>query len=222
MAEVQPIPNHHRSKDLTGRRFGRLVVTAYTGRRGHNSSWNCCCDCGTIMNSLGSNLLSGHTASCGCLKDELIAKLNVTHGLTKSPWKRVVQIWHAMIRRCTKQASKNHHRYGGRGILVCERWLVVENFLADMGMPPTAQHEIDRIDNDGNYEPGNCRWATRKEQTRNSSANHRLTFDGRTQCIAEWADELGISYTTISGRLQRGWTDQEALSIPVRFRRRSG
>lgn len=135
-----------------------------------------------------------------------------THGLS---YTREYQVWRDMIRRCTDPRSEKYHRYGGRGITVCQRWLdSVEAFVADVGKAPSRKHMLDRIDNDGNYEPDNVRWATNKEQSLNKSQNRPLTFQGRTQTIGEWAKELGIKRTTIRMRLDEyGWTVEQALSV---------
>ena len=118
-----------------------------------------------------------------------------------------------MLRRCSYAKHTHFHRYGGRGITVCERWLVFENFLEDMGERPVGR-SIDRIDNDGNYEPGNCRWATPQEQMRNTSVSRALTVDGTTRPLVEWAAIRGLKPSTIRERLRRGWTAKEALSVP--------
>jgi hypothetical protein len=152
--------------DLTGQRFGRLVVAAFAGRHsGRQALWRCHCDCGNISTVHGVNLRRGFSKSCGCLGAE--NRLRLKHGHTinrkRSPEHRV---WTGMKDRCINDNSVKWKRYGGRGIKVCDRWLnSFENFLADMGPRPSLQHTLDRYpDNDGDYEPGNVRWATRKEQ----------------------------------------------------------
>lgn len=119
-----------------------------------------------------------------------------------------------MIQRCTNPLMNVYRRYGGRGIRVCDRWMTPDNFFADMGRKPTPAHSLDRIDSNGNYEPGNCRWATAKEQGRNTSRNHFLTFNGETRCVAEWEDHLGFKQGTIKSRVQRGWTIEQSLTLP--------
>lgn len=152
-------------RDKTGQRFGRLfVLHRDEGRRLH---WICQCDCGEIVSVQSNNLASGNTSSCGCLQREKAREYapggRPTHGMYKT---RVYTIWVGMIQRTRNPNIPNWHNYGGRGIRICDRWLRFENFLADMGEPP-AGLSIDRINNDGNYEPGNCRWATAKEQIHN-------------------------------------------------------
>ena len=124
--------------------------------------------------------------------------------------------WAHMRRRCKDQRDNRYDRYGGRGIVVCERWQTsFAAFLADMGPKPTPQHSIDRIDNDGNYEPGNCRWATRREQGNNTKRNRLLTLNGETMTVTEWSRKVGIHNRTIRARLARGWTVQDALLAPL-------
>lgn len=138
----------------------------------------------------------------------------VTHGHAfvgnRSPEYRT---WNNMTQRCTNPKHTNFHRYGGRGITVCERWLnSFAAFLEDMGPKPTPKHEIERKDNDKGYSPDNCRWATHKEQCRNFGRNRLLTFDGKTMCISAWAEHLGIHRQTLKHRLDSGWTLERALT----------
>ncbi len=141
-----------------------------------------------------------------------------THGFTTGgKVRRIYVIWMQMLARCRNQNSPAYVRYGGSGISVCERWKKFQNFFDDMGDP--APHlTIDRIDNDGNYEPGNCRWATRAEQRRNQRNVVRLTFQGKTQSLREWAQEIGISIGLLSCRLKLGWSVEEALTKPKRMK----
>jgi hypothetical protein len=121
-----------------------------------------------------------------------------------------------MIRRCTNPDSTGYARYGGRGITVCDRWREsFANFLADMGPKPTPRHTIDRINNDGNYEPGNCRWATGKEQCRNTRRNRYIEHDGRRMTQVEWCEETGMIKATLCCRLKSGWSVAAALTTPV-------
>lgn len=146
-------------------------------------------------------------------KQKPIPPLHQTHGQSaKGKRTRAYNTWHGMLQRCRNKNSYMYRHYGGRGISVCQRWLTFSNFFADMGQPPTTQHTLDRINNDGNYEPSNCRWATRKEQSNNTRYNVRLEFMGKIRTITEWANELGIKQNTINYRLRRGWTVERALT----------
>ena len=143
---------------------------------------------------------------------------NTTHGLTVkgAPRKPEYTSWNAMKQRCSDPRCRSYPRYGGRGITVCERWLGksgFSNFLADMGEKPSASHSIDRIDNDKGYSPENCRWASNKSQSVNKSTNSLVTFRGKTQCVSEWALELGIDRQCLRDRLFRyGWSLERAMT----------
>jgi len=141
-----------------------------------------------------------------------------THGQSYSSEYR---IWHNMRTRCRNPKSPNFHRYGGRGISVCARWNRFANFFEDMGPRPSSEHSLDRYpNNDGNYEPGNCRWATRDEQNRNKLGNRYVEFCGRRMIVSDWARELGIGPVCLSDRLNRGWSVEKAFTKPVQIRTR--
>jgi hypothetical protein len=154
-----------RARDLTGERFGRLIATAIAGTLSGKKMWHCVCDCGIKKVVRGSHLTGGKVESCGCLRDARFKARNTTHGMSKQ---RPYRIWRDMINRCHYEKYPERHLYGGRGISVCQRWRdSFVAFIEDMGLPPPGM-SIDRYpNNDGNYEPGNCRWATATQQARN-------------------------------------------------------
>lgn len=170
------------------------------------------CSCGVKKPVRGSELRRGQT-SCGCQRSAQIASAKTIHGHThhKGRCSRTYEVWRGMRDRCNNPREAMYRHYGGRGIKVCDRWNDFAAFLADMGEPP-AGCSIERINNDGNYEPTNCRWATRAEQARNTRQNVQLTLNGRTQCVADWAGELGIKPSTVYARVAKGWPAERALS----------
>jgi hypothetical protein len=195
-------------KDLTGISFGKLIVLS--GPYGRSYKWECQCECGEILYPQRAALNAGQTQ---CRKCSLIKAWNGkrTHGRAGTP---EYIIWQGIQQRCKNPKEKAYPRYGGRGISVCKRWVdSFESFFEDMGKRPSDGHSIDRIDNDGNYEPGNCRWATFKEQCNNTSRNSLITFNGTTRTISEWADHIGINYSTLFYRFKNGWSIEKALTI---------
>ena len=192
-----------------GARFGRLVVVEkYEGSRRR-----CVCDCGKQTLVYAENLNRDRTRSCGCLRDEVVKQKATTHGMSKTATYR---IWRNMLNRCMNPHVPHWHRYGGRGITVAQRWLSFESFLADMGERPPGC-SIDRYpDNCGHYAPGNCRWASAKQQGRNKRTNRLLTHNGMTQPLVAWAEQLGMASRTLQQRLQRGMPVAQALTQEVR------
>lgn len=180
--------------DKTGMRFGSLVAMSYQSVNGR-FRWLCRCDCGNRTIVAGGNLHlndDGGTRSCGCSK-----KGNPTHGQSRTA---IYRIWKKMRRRCGNPKDSGFRYYGARGITVCKRWQVFENFLADMGERPSPRHSIDRINNNLGYKPSNCRWATVNEQRRNTRITIRIKYKGKTLAIADWAELLGINYRTLVRR----------------------
>ena len=205
--------------DLTGQKFGRLTILKRMDKNKRGDyRWLCKCICGKEKIVIGSDLKSGNTKSCGCLRKEQTRERFTTHGHLKDDTaSKTYTSWESMIKRCTNPNNKDYHHYGGRGIKVCQRWRKFENFLEDMGEPPTEKHSIDRIDNNLGYCKENCRWATRKEQQRNTRRNHMISFHGKIQCLAAWAEELNINYSTLSSRIFiLGWSVEKAFTTPVK------
>lgn len=176
---------------MIGRRFGRWTVVAKSRRDNPKygwAMWDCVCDCGNRGSKLGAELRRGKTQSCGCLRVKISGDLHRKHGLEGTP---VYHSWASMIQRCSNPNFPHYSYYGGRGIKVCKRWKIFANFYADMGERP-KELTLERINNQGNYEPSNCKWATKLEQAGNTRANVIVTINGRSQCIAAWARELGL------------------------------
>jgi hypothetical protein len=204
-------------KDIHGQRFGRLLVTELVDPQPGNRIWRCRCDCGNERVVKQRYLMAGGTRSCGCL----IGQHKRTHGATGTP---EFMAWDAMRQRCTNPKFIGFKRYGGRGISVCERWQTFEAFFADMGPRPSADHSVDREDNDGNYEPSNCRWATKVTQSNNRHSNLQLTFRGETRTAAEWERHMHLPVGIVSTRLKKpGWDLERALTtrpLPPNERRK--
>jgi hypothetical protein len=124
-------------------------------------------------------------------------------------------VWSNMKNRCLNKKSDDYKYYGGRGIYIYSQWLSFKNFYKDMGVRPSHKHQLDRIDNNGPYAPWNCRWATRKQNMRNTSRNHLITFQNKTQTMVEWSEDTGITYTTLRARIRNGWSSEDALTTPI-------
>lgn len=204
--------------DISAQRFGRLVVVEYAGKNKQGAAmWRCKCDCGNEKVVCGAELRRGKTFSCGCLHSEVQKKLLTKYGFSNS---RIAQIWRGMMNRCNSPRSKSYELYGGRGINVCDEWAAnVENFrewALESGY--TEDLTIDRIDPNGNYEPGNCRWVDMKTQQNNRRNNVLLTYDGLTRTITEWSEITGIDYTVIKARVRKGWPIERALTEKVKGR----
>lgn len=218
-------PHPTNFEDLKGTKSGRLVALDYVGYiTGHHvSKWRCRCECGAIVIVASARLKPGskQTLSCGCLRSELLSVRQRTHGQSQKP---LYAVWNGMRSRCGNPNNAAYQRYGARGIRVCDKWASsFEAFAADVGEPPTPQHQLDRFpNNDGHYEPGNIRWALSKANNRNKTNNRVIEFNGERKCITEWAESIGMQMFTLRNRLASGWSIEKALTTPVReCRRRS-
>ena len=185
-----------RRKNLEGQRFGRLSVQFWQKSEKRDGAWQCKCDCGRIHFATSNHLCSGKVLSCGCLRPR--------HGGKGS---RAYAIWQGMLARCTCETNRSWKYYGGRGIIVCDRWKDFRIFLSDMGAPPTGG-TIERRNNNGNYEPGNCHWASRTVQARNTRRSILIAYSDRTQSLSAWAAEFGVNYWRLHARYKLGWTPE--------------
>lgn len=189
--------------DLTGQRFGRLIAKTYLK---NEKKWHCICDCGKTNGVRSDHLRQKKIQSCGCLLKEA----NTKHGMAESP---EYVIWCAIIQRCFNKNNRKYSLYGSRGITMSESWRnSFLDFYADMGPKPGPQYSIDRINVNGNYEAGNCRWATNKEQCLNTRRNIRVTHVGKSLTVDEWSSKTGIHRNTITHRLNRGLPSELVLS----------
>jgi len=190
--------------------YGRLTVIKDAGRTSYGRrQFECLCSCGNTIIAESSNIERGHTSSCGCLRDELQFK----HGMSQS---KEFMIWASMRARCNNKNSQNYKFYGARGIKVCGRWdKSFKAFYEDMGSKPDG-HSINRVNNDGNYEPSNCEWSTAKNQMNNMQGNHNITFKGITKTLTEWSEKFGLKSPTVRRRLKKGWSVANALTMPLR------
>lgn len=208
-----------RRDDLTGVRFGRLSVEGLSGivvspggtRR---TAWTCRCDCGQVAIARGLDLKQGKVVSCGCFRVETVARRSRTHGHTAGH--RVTaeyQAWAGAKRRCGDPSDAAFVNYGGRGIEMCPRWRDdFTAFIADMGPRPHGG-SLDRIDNDGPYAPGNCRWATRQQQNSNQRRSRLVIYKGERLTVAEASRRAGVDAFSVYSRLNRGWTVERALGV---------
>ena len=211
--------------DLTGRRFGRLVVTEKMESDKHGSpKWLCVCDCGASKIVTGPHLRNGVTKSCGCLRRETVGARsaeiarrighdNKKHGMRGT---RLYNIWRGVKARCLNPNSKYYDRYGGRGITIHQEWVDSFEVFMEWSMANGYRDDLtlDRKDNDGPYSPANCRWATMKEQANNRRSNRLVTFNGQTKTVAQWAAEKGVNRDMILRRLDAGWSIEKALTEP--------
>lgn len=194
-------------------RFGRWLVIAYAGKRGNQHRWTCQCKCGTKHDTDGRFLISGESKSCGCQAIENATKSNTTHGMSYSPEHKA---WAAMKDRCYNPKYRWYHRYGGRGIKVCKRWLhSFKNFYTDIGRRPGPEYSVNRKNNDGDYTPTNAVWSTAQDQLNNRKGNRLITWNGQTKTLSEWSRSTGKLPSTLGNRLINGWSVEDALTLPI-------
>lgn len=195
--------------DLRGQKFGRWTVLEEAGRKCGGVLWRCQCDCGTIREVTATHLRAKNSVSCGCYSKEIHTKHRKSRG-------SIYHVWQCMKDRCFNPNAQEAKHYIEKGISVCDEWLDFDNFYKwAVANGYKKGLSLDRIDNDGNYEPSNCRWATPKMQARNRSNNVHLTWQGETHCVSEWAEILGLNPITIFTRLSRGWSVDDALGRAV-------
>lgn len=200
--------------DLTGQRFGRLIVIKRAENvKSRHIIWLCRCDCGKEVKTRWQPLLSGRTMSCGCYRKDI----NTKHGMSRT---RLGRIWREMNARCYNENNNAFKDYGGRGIGVCKEW--GDNVLAFCDWADKNGYKdnltIERVDVNGNYDPGNCKWVTMKEQENNRTNNRLITYNGKTKTAMQWSDELGVNYRNLLWRIYNGWPVGQALGIEKRRR----
>lgn len=198
---------------MEGKRFGRLIVLESAGSNKFKKKlWKCQCDCGNTTIAIGAQLRNGSWVSCGCYR--FSGEGRKTHG-ARSGGKQsaLYTAWMNMKARCENAELDGYQNYGGRGITVYPAWAQsFEVFAADVPPHPGKGYSLDRIGNNGNYEPGNVRWATRREQNTNKRDNRLITYAGKTQTLVEWAEELGVPYMTLFYRFERGMDTEKAMT----------
>lgn len=201
---------------MLNRSFGLLTVVARAGNSKDGSAlWKCACQCGETRIVAGTGLRAGRNKSCGCASPRFDSERTKTHGKSRS---RVYRIWHGMIVRCSESAKgKTRRNYFERGIRVCDAWLDFATFYEDMGDPPPRM-TLERTNGEKGYEPGNCKWATPKEQANNTRKSSFISYQGERMTVAQWADRIGIKQNTLLYRLRRGATPHDALTRPVQRR----
>lgn len=203
-------------KDLTGQRFGRLIVLSKRKEnKGVQPQWECLCDCGNVCIVTSNHLLMNRTQSCGCLQKERAKQTNTKHG---GRYHSLYSTWLDIKKRCYNPNSHDYHNYGGRGIQMCEEWRnnfdIFEEWCLSHGYAKGLS--IDRINNNGNYEPSNCRWVSNKTQCNNKRTNFIITYNNETHTLMEWSEITGIKWGTIRKRIvEYHWSIEKALTTPV-------
>ncbi len=201
--------------DRTGHVYGRLTVVRFSHKENRISFWHVVCSCGNKAVVRGKDMKSKNTRSCGCLSGES-RKTAKKHGKT---YTRSYITWVNMKTRCLNLNNDRYKDYGGRGIRICKKWMLFEGFYEDMGERPEGL-TLERIDNNGNYELGNCKWSNPREQANNTRTNRILKHDGLFLTVAQWEEKLSFSRGVICARLKLGWSTEKALTTPIRIQRR--
>lgn len=190
-----------RFEDLTGKRFNKLVVIKRIKRNSRQTYWECKCDCGNLTFTTSAHLKAGHTKSCGCLQKQTVKNVMMTHGLT---YTKLFKVWRGIKDRTLNRNDKHYKNYGGRGIKICDEWKEFKQFYEWANNNGYIEGlTIDRIDNNGNYEPSNCRWVNMKIQQNNRSNNYYISYNGETHTLQQWSEILGIKYSTLYMRLTK-------------------
>lgn len=202
-------------KDITGQKFGRLTVLYRLhnyNNKNHGMYWLCVCDCGNLKEVYGRDLRRGSTRSCGCLHKDKTKEVHTIHGKTHT---RLYRIYHAMKRRCYDKHNNRYENYGSRGIVVCDEWKDDFETFYDWAMNNGYRDEltINRIDNNGNYEPMNCEWVDYKTQNRNTRQNRYIKYKGETHCLKEWCEILNLKYSKVLQRIIKlNWPIEKAFT----------
>lgn len=209
--------------DLLNQRFGRLVVVEKSNSKNGETMWKCKCDCGKTTIVSTSNLKAGRIKSCGCFKLDKLIELSTTHNQRHT---FLYEVWKAIRQRCNNPKHASYHNYGGRGIAVCDEWnksfqafydwSYANGYSTENQKDEKLKLTIDRINNDGNYEPSNCRWVDRKTQSRNMRTTKFITFKGQTKSVSEWCELYGINRNSFDVRIKGGWSIEDALTKPIK------
>ncbi len=201
--------------DLTNKKFNRLTVLSYI----KDSKWLCKCICGKLSIAKSYDIRTSIVVSCGCYKAEKAKETHTKHGHTNKETgiTATYRSWDGMIQRCTNENNKAYNNYGGRGIIVCKQWLKFNQFLIDMGEKPKGRYSLERVNNDGNYEPTNCKWILLSKQHNNKRTNFLITYKNKTQTLSQWANQLNMHRGTLRNRIVRSkWTIKKAFETPIK------
>ncbi len=203
--------------DLKNQKFNRLTVLECIGYEGKRKLWKCRCDCGNIVNVVTFRLTTNKIKSCGCLRNEKLIERSTKHNMRYS---RIYNTWRSMRSRCSNPKNSAYKNYGGRNIKVCDEWQNSFKAFCEWSLKNGYKDDltIDRINNDGNYEPSNCRWVDRKIQNNNTRHNRLITYQDKTMNISQWAEYVGLTYSCLKTRLYNGWSIEKALTTPVKKR----